>query len=595
MKTRTVAQLKDGIRELNQVNGINIPKGGNKPDLIRNMVNAVEHWHTEMKKNESTQGLAAATRQYLDKDIARTPGTFLLVEGKKAIKAEIILFGKQHAKAKGPIFDEMPDELVKTTEKGKIPKQDVNVSHAIIRATDAKAKGTTPAGSEMATNLLLSGMQLDATTRALLADAATAQPDAGLFTQELVEGLVEGLNDSAPQGYSFGFMAQGDTFDEFVLYDITTPPGLGDGIRRPPYGVFQLEQSLKTKQTRLVANPPAQYLLDRTYGNYGTSQFTHQWFSDVLEFKSKVLNRFGLLPFAIPYETVRREVEDSFSGKMETTYSGSIEHGLPRDTGIAPILHLEVLDFEVCRLMIADHLEKSPFVHTATNGFRDLVRNSKTDNARNKAFRKNKAELDAWFKGGKKGRRPRRLPQTVVLEPEMLGDLQKIRLIEEFVNGPAQQGRAASIMNMLAAEERQVEADSGLIPNFVRVLRHHSQGKALSEGEQRTVDCLLELQKQSLFRPWGWANGVKGTSAGIDKRPRGGDGNFAGKFGHNHGCIQVTVEHFLGAATIALTTVPLSERAIANRNKYAHSKSKKPNSGKKRARSGRPDQPRRKA
>ena len=65
------------------------------------------------------------------------------------ISVEVELFGQIHATAKGRIYEALDNELTEKTGKGDIrPRNDVWISHAIVRASNIKGSDS-QAGNEM--------------------------------------------------------------------------------------------------------------------------------------------------------------------------------------------------------------------------------------------------------------------------------------------------------------------------------------------------------------------------------------------------------------------------------------------------------------
>lgn len=586
----TVAQHKDNARSLNKSLGLKIPLSGTKTDLTRNITERVKVWSTEKKNNRSTEGMTAAVTQFIKTDAARTPGTFRI----NGVKAKAVLFGKPYQLAKRSIMAEMDDSLVQERNGKLQPKNHVGLSHAIIAATAAKAKGTTAEGAQMAAMLASSNISASPELRRQLAESARAStgetPDGdGLFTAQSVERLVSSLNDEAPDGFTIKALYEGITFDEFILYDITVSPTTVESARFPPSGMFKVELTQKRgrgeERVYLESNPPAFALLDKTVGHY--MQNTHRWFGEVLAFRASALYRFGLLDFATPYDTVKRMLK-GFNGEMEANYSDRSAHGIPRNDGIAKVLSTDKVDLDLLVTLIADRVKTSKFVHKVE--YKAFIRSSKTDKGRQKQRHEAKQAEKAWLKGGKKGKRPRGPSTWVALTADNISDLKAHEIIKVFTETFAEQGRAASMMNILAAEERQVEADSGITPNIVKILKSADEGRHLSAEEKSFVDNLLLLQEQALFRPWGWKGKVRGTRSGTkdmpsweqagnkrkanhnrkERRPQSGGVGFAGSYGYNHGCVQIEVRNFAGANTITFYLAELSETAISNREKYGH-------------------------
>ena len=590
----TVAQHKDNARNLNKRLGLKIPLTGTKADLTRNITERVKVWNTETKNNRSTEGITAAVKQFIETNAARTPGTFQI----NGVKARIVLFGKPYNIAKSSVMlhmDETQPSLMQEKNGKLYPQYNVGVSHAIIRATNAKAKGTTTEGAEMASLLLSANTTMSLDLRRQLMDQALNTPGEtstdGLFTAESVRCLVEELNEEAPDGFTIAALSEGITFDEFILYDYTVSPKTVDSAKFAPSGMFKVEMTQKRGRGKdrvyLEANPPAFALLDKTAGHYMTQ--THRWFGEVLAFRANALSRFGLIDLATPFKTEQRMLK-GFTGKMEANYSPRSEHGIPRDDGIAKILSMSKVDLDQLLVTIADWVQESKFVYKVH--FSAFIRGSKTDTERQKQRQKSQKDEKAWFKDGKKGRKPRRFPNFVAITANNIGDLKASEIIKVFTETFAEQGRAASMMNILAAEERQVEPNSGITPNIVKILELAERVVHLSAEDKSFVDNLNLLQEQALFRPWGWKGKVHGTRSGNkelptwatqgghnkrkaehnrkEREPKGGGLGFAGQFGYNHGCVQIEVTNFAGANTITFYLSDLSETAISNREKYGH-------------------------
>lgn len=582
---RTVAQIKADIRELNAALDLDIPLTGRKEDLVRNLVMRVQSWNTEKTKNRSNEGFSNAVSLFIEREGAREPGHFNI----RGVKAKIELFGKDHAKAKALAMCSADESM--QNDKGQLDRR-IGVSHAIIRATDARAAGTTTAATNMVhahitgspelLRKLADGEANDSVTRKTADDHKD-----GLFTAQLVDGLVEELNEIAPEGYTIGAYYEGLSFTEFVLYDFTTAPKSVDSARHAPSGMFKMEQDLRREgkeRLHLDSNPPASALLDKTWGYYHNQ--THRWFAEVLAFRVSVLSRFGLIPLATAYNTLQRVVKDSFSGEDKTIFAPWNEHGMNRNCAVDQYLHLQTVDFEKLRESITEFISQSPLEHKVHYTY--FIKGSRTDDKRQTKRKQARQAEKKWSDGGKKGRRPKQPSQQVTLTPDNIKDLKKLQVITVFKDTVAGQGRASSIMNMLANEERQVEANSGILPNITKSLQADSS-KATSADQQGFVADLHRLREQSVSHPFGWVHGVQGVSAGIDfddipayiaqkksgKRTRKaqtppGTAGMMGKFGHNHGCVQVEVTDFLGAQTITMYCQALDETAISNRDKYVH-------------------------
>ena len=586
----TVKEMKADIRVLNDsgVLAEPLPLTGTKGQLRSNIDTALMSWHTEETKNRSSKGFADCVQHFVNFGAHREPGTANLY----GVNAKITIgHSKVWSKAIGPVMEAIaraePDYADDT---GKINRS-VSFSHAVVHATDAKKEGTTTAGMSMAAAFAGIDISGDPGILNRMADnmidedTGKTRNDDGLFTAQLVDRLVDEIQERAPEGFTIGAITEGLTFDSFILYDFTVAPKSVDDARLPPSGMFKLEWNTKRvprgeERKYLTANPPAQAFLNQTFGYYQKN--THRWFADVCEFRAWVLSGFNLLPLATPYDTVARQV-NGFKGK-ETKFVPYSKHGLPRNKGTAAIMLLEELDFNYCRKQIAGIVGQSPFDHKVE--WKAFIPESPTDVARSTERRKAKKLEREWFKGGKKGRRPRGPSALVTLTPDNVRDLKKLEIIKVWVDLCAMQGDSASMMNMIASEERQVEAGSGIMPNIVRMLQFQKQGRTLSADETSFIENLQTLREHSLSKPWAWVYGVRGTSSGVTddtnlpawaktnskSRKTKGNGklNFAGKYGHNHGCLQLEMTTFAGEPCIGMYVEDLTAEAISNREKFGH-------------------------
>tara|TARA_B100001175_G_C19485236_1_gene629375 strand:+ start:63 stop:1901 length:1839 start_codon:yes stop_codon:yes gene_type:complete len=587
----TVTAMKDDIRALNEA-GFNLPLTGTKAQLRSNINDALLSWHTEETKNRSSNGFADCVKHFVTYGAHRAPGHASI----HGVNAKIVIgHSREWAESKDLVMRDIlgnyPEHADERT--GRL-KTSVGISHALVKATDAKAEGTTEAGISMAAAFGGMKIETDKETAGMLSrviddmvDDITGKTrnDDGLFTAQIVDRLVEEIQERAPEGYTIGAIFEGISFDSFILYDFTIAPKSVDDARFPPSGMFRVEWQTprnvpKDKRKYLDSNPPPQAFMNKTIGYY--LKHTHRWFGQVTEFRAWVLQGFNLLPLATPFTTVAKQV-NGFNGE-ETKYVPFSEHGIPRDKGIAAVMNLEVLDFGACKKMICEAVRKSPFLHTV--GWKAFVPGSPTDVARNTERSKAKKAEQAWYSGGKKGRKPRGPSQHVALTPDNVKDLKKMETIKVWVDLVALQGDSASLMNMIATEERQVEAGSGIMPNIVKILKFAKQGRTLSADETKFVECLQTLREHSTSKPWGWVNGVRGVSSGVDDtnlpawaktNPKGrkttkgrGTLNFAGEYGHNHGCLQLEMTTFAGAPCIGMYIEDLTPEAISNREKFGH-------------------------
>lgn len=586
----TVKAMKEDIRVLNDSGVLTtpLPLTGTKGQLRSNIDTALMSWHTEETKNRSSTGFAECVNYYTQTAAHRAPGTANLY----GVNAKIVIgHTSTWSKAMAPVMEAIAlAEPEYADETGKI-RRSVGFSHAVVHATDAKKEGTTEASLRMQlANLGAVTGDPDIiarlTDQMIDEDTGKTRNDDGLFTAQLVDRLVNEIQERAPEGITIGALTEGLTFDSFILYDYSVAPKSVDDARFPPSGMFKLEWNTKRvpkgeERRFLVDNPPAQAFLNQTFGYYQKN--THRWFADVCAFRAWVLSGFNLLPLATPYDTVARQVK-GFNG-METKYVPYAKHGLPRNKGIAAVMLLEELDFNYCRKQIAGMVGQSIFDHTVE--WKAFVPGSPTDVARNDERRKAKKLEESWFKGGKKGRRPRGPPNLVTLTPDNVKDLKKLEIIKVWVDLCAMQGDSASMMNMLSSEERQVETGSGIMPNIVRMLKFVRQGKTLSADETSFIKNLQTLRDHSLSKPWAWVDGVRGTSSGVTddtnlpawaktnpksrhKTKGKGKLNFAGKYGHNHGCLQLEMTTFAGEPCIGMYVEDLTAEAISNREKFGH-------------------------
>jgi len=587
----TVKAMKEDIRVLNDSGVLTtpLPLTGTKGQLRSNINEALMSWHTEETKNRSSTGFAECVNYYTQTAAHRAPGTANLY----GVNAKIIIgHTSTWSKAIAPVMEAIAQAKPEyADETGKISRS-VGFSHAVVQATDAKKEGTTEAGLTM--HAAWHGVDISGDTEIINRvadmfdeDAGKTRNDDGLFTAQIVDRLVKEIQERAPEGYTIGAITEGLTFDSFILYDYSVAPKSVDDARFPPSGMFKLEWNTKRvprgeERRYLADNPPAQAFLNQTFGYYQKN--THRWFADVCAFRIWVLSGFNLLPLATPYDTVARQVK-GFKGK-ETKYVPYSQHGITRNKGIAAVMMLEELDFNFCRKQIASMVGQSIFDHTVE--WHSFIPGSPTDIARNADRNRAKKLEESWFKGGKKGKRPRGPPNLVPLTPDNVKDLKKLEIIKVWVDLCAMQGDSASMMNMIASEERQVEAGSGIMPNIVRMLKFVRQGRTLSADETSFIENLQTLREHSLSKPWAWVDGVRGTSSGVtddtnlpawartnsNRRKTKGKGklNFAGKYGHNHGCLQLEMTTFAGEPCIGMYVEDLTPEAISNREKFGHKK-----------------------
>ena len=161
----------------------------------------------------------------------------------------------------------------------------------------------------------------------------------------------------------------------------------------------------------------------------------------------------------------------------------------------------------------------------------------------------------------------RRPTNRVTLSPDNVKDLKRdIILINLFLEVVANQASTSSIMNMLAAEERQA-GDPGVLPNVCYMLR--SAKEDMSAADSATVKALHRLQEISVFRPFGWKDGVVGKSDDIrstNQKPTKMDG----RFGRNECHLRPVVTMIGSKPTIGLEAVPYSEDALETRIKHSN-------------------------
>jgi len=500
------------------------------------------------KQNDATDQFIECVRSF-EHAKSENDGTFFIGDS----KVEILLYGKEHAQSKKQVFADL-EENERTEKTGpngtfNVPNKEVWVSHALIVAADTQG-ATTQEGRNMVAGNLLSGSMsfgnigIDPSVHALmsnlLSDDGKTAKTSGLISRDDADSLVKDLQLLAPAGTSVRYIAETDDkeFASMIIYDVT-----------PQYtpGMFKVGKGVPRITER---NPTAQELLGINLDQYLSQE--NQKYADILVYRVNALSRFNLIRLATPYgQTILPK-----TGNLKDL---QINHGIDRDDPNLGTLKLarnpsknaRFLDWEIVsqllemKTKVLQKLGYSIEVHSSI-----FMRGSKAEKSCDKRGRK-------------------------TLEPRDVSDIKKgAKLAELYFQQVLGQGKAASIMNILASESRTAQhgyEPTGVLSNIAYLLKI---GDKANKKDKSTVKALQQLKDNSVFWPFGFENAqLSGKSNGSKGEQKVG---LNGKIGRNRSQLTPAMVTIGGRTVIGVKAVPLTKDAYDHRAKQSKKPTRKP-------------------
>ena len=526
----------------------NTPKNAKSP-MVKSIKIISTEIQNEKMQNDATDQLNAAAESFKNGRM-QAPGEFFLEE----TRCEAILFGKEHAKAKKLVFANLlnNERTEKTGQEGFVPNKETWVSHVIVQSTETKGQTTAEGTNMVAANLLSGSFTMgnidinDPKVRnlmsSLLEDDGKTVIASGLISRIAADSLVLDLQSIAPEGTRVGYIPDhdGDEFSSMVVYDVT---------KQYTPGMFKVGRGIPRKTNR---NPTAQELLEVNLGKYQNQADSQHAVNMV--YRVNALSRFNLIRLATPYQ------EDILPKTGNLKKLGFTKHGISRTEKNLRTLNLALNKSENDRFFdwttAGKLLEFFIGAQTAMGYDKEVhksifVRDSKADKACDK----------------RRG--------TKILLAKDIADIKKgPALAELYFDIVLNQGKAASIMNILASENRMANFNhqpTGVLSNIGYLLK---TSKDANTTDKSSVSALQRIKNTGLFRPFGLENGVIGKSSGTKGEQKF---NLAGRTGKNRSQLTLAMVPIGGKTVIGLKAVPLSEGAFKHRTEQTNKRyTKKP-------------------
>ena len=526
----------------NKDSSCTIAVSNTKPVLIKDMKTYAVKKENDEKQNDANDCFLKVVREHNN---TGEP------EGKTTIgntDVEIKLYGRDVATAKSSVYAVMDKDTTEKTDRGLQPKRDIWISHAKIDASNITGADTVDGNSmrNLGQNLLAGkitvGQGAGLLHGVLMSGDSQSNSDSGLIKRTDMDRLVEDLQSIMPDGYlKIGYIPSDESAEEFasaIIYDVT---------KRGTPGMFKTTE--KTNHFR-QSNPTTRELITGSWNNYMFQ--TASKFADVCAFRVNALSRFNLISFA----ALRNSMSDDALGLLRL--APMAEGGMLPAMDWEQMVELISMNLKVNATMVTTHKgKKHPIGNIHEGHISDFVPGSLS------------------HKEAKKSRGAR-----ITLKPENAKDLKKgAILIEKFMEIVCDQGRTASIMNMLANENRVGSQSDGL-SNIGWLLRQ--RGNA-SRRDGSAMVALQELGNTSAFWPFGWEHGVKTAGAGFG-RSRDRITGMDGRYSKNENHLRPNLVRIGGKTVIGLESLPLDQKSIDAKNaEFARKKNSRKNKASRRS------------
>ena len=518
----------------------NIAVSNTKPVLVKDMKLYAVKKENDEKKNDAPKLLLESVTQHL-RTSGDADGTFVIgadpMTGLGGTRVQAKMYGKDFYTAKRlHIFPSLNEEKTEKTENGKLAAKILDnlgeyaLSHAVIEATHVSGANTS-SGNQMRSafaNLHSGQIEIKSGANRLLSmlGGSETNSESGLIRGTDVDAFVRDLQSRMPANYlKIGWCAidaaDDDEFASVIIYDVT---------EKGTSGMFKTER----RNFGTPWNPVPDELCNMSYirhmhGRNGTE-------TDVHAFRTVALMAMNLIPFATRKSSMNEAIMPYL--RLATLPDGRLLQSMNWEDLISVI--------EMC--LEANHAQTTvikgktiPVGRIFEARRSDFVPGSKSE----------KAAAATRTKGG-------RPLNKIDLKPENIKDLKKgAVLLEKFFDIACGQGRTASIMNMLANENRVGTQSDGLA-NIGWLLRQKGQA---SRKDSTAMKALEQLQEDSVFWPFRHEHGVQ--SGGRAKRVTNMDGTYSKSTKHLRP--YVTTVAGIGRV-IALESLPLDQKSIDTKN-----------------------------